>query len=143
MKRFLLLFFFISIVLPSCNKANENLLWHGPKEVSHEAQKVVFTPDKPVNVTFKVIAALTFSDVNQEQDDIESQEEINCATSQKVTIENGKQKIESDWFVVYQKNSDIIIELTECNCPVRQLSIAFDDTVTTGGNLILLYQYGS
>ena len=118
------------LILSSCHKADTNLMWYGPKEVSSNAQEVRFSPEKSVNITFMFVAAFSFSD--NEEENIISQEEVNCNNSQKVTIENGKQKIHSDWFTVYQgDNSDIVINLTEFDCPVRRLSITFDDTVTT------------
>lgn len=116
-------------------------MWYGPKEVSSNTQEVRFSPEKAVNVTFKVVAAYSFSD--NEEENIISQEVINCNNSQKVTTEKGKQKIQSDWFTVYQAdNSDIVINLAECDCPVRRLSITFDDTVTTGGHTITFRQAG-
>lgn len=140
MKKIFFLFFSALLFLSSCNKTDTNLMWYGPKEVSSDAQEVRFSPEKNVNATFKVVAAISFSD---EEETIISQEVINCNNSQKITTEKGKQKIQSDWFTVYQAdNSDIVINLAECDCPVRRLSITFDDTVTTGGHTITFRQVG-
>lgn len=140
MKKIFFLFFSALLFLSSCNKADTNLMWYGPKEVSSDAQEVRFSPEKTINATFKIVAAISFSD---EEETIISQEVINCNNSQKVTTEKGKQKIQSDWFTVYQAdNSDIVINLAECDCPVRRLSITFDDTVTTGGHTITFRQVG-
>lgn len=141
MKKALIILLNTLFILSSCQKGDSNLMWYGPKEVSSYAQEVRFSPEKTVNVTFKIVAAFSFSD--REEENIISQEEINCNISQKVIIENGKQKIQSDWYMVYQDdNSDIVIDLKECNCPVRRLSIIFDDTVTTGGHIITFRQVG-
>ena len=122
MKRFFA-FIVAAIVLSSCIKVGDTYLrYDGPKEVSAEEQELTYVPSRQAEMSFEV-AHWTVFDAPSDQLPTEGNVEPDSA-----------QEITGDWFKVYFKDGNVIVELDANEGYKRQLTVHILDSVSDGGS---------
>ena len=122
MKRFFA-FIVAAIALSSCVKVGDTYLrYDGPKEVSAEEQELTYVPSKQADMSFEV-AHWTVFDAPSDQVPTEGNVES-----------TGGQEITGDWFKVYFKDGNVMVELDANEGYKRQLTVHILDSVSDGGS---------
>lgn len=122
MKRFFA-FIVAAIVLSSCVKVGDTFLrFDGPSEVSAEEQELTYVPSKQADMSFEV-AHWTVFDAPSDQVPTEGNVEPTSA-----------QEITGDWFKVYFKDGNVMVELDANEGYKRQLIVYISDSVSTSGS---------
>ena len=122
MKRFFA-FIVAAIALSSCVKVGDTYLrYDGPKEVSAEEQELTYVPSKQAEMAFEV-AHWTVFDAPSDQVPTEGNVEPTSA-----------QEITGDWFKVYFKDGNVMVELDANNGYKRELIVYISDSVSTSGS---------
>ena len=122
MKRFFA-FVIAAIALSSCVKVGDTFLrFDGPSEVSAEDQELTYVPSKQADMSFEV-AHWTVFDAPSDQVPTEGNVES-----------TGGQEITGDWFKVYFKDGNVMVELDANEGYRRQLTVHILDSVSDGGS---------
>ena len=116
-------FIVAAIALSSCVKVGDTYLrYDGPKEVSAEEQELTYVPSKQAEMAFEV-AHWTVFDAPSDQVPTEGNVEPTSA-----------QEITGDWFKVYFKDGNVMVELDANEGYKRQLTVHILDSISDGGN---------
>lgn len=122
MKRFFA-FMIAAVALSSCVKVGDTFLrFDGPSEVSAEEQELTYVPSKQVDMSFEV-AHWTVFDVPSDQ--VPTEGNVEPA---------GAQEIIGDWFKVYFKDGNVMVDLDANEGYKRQLTVHILDSVSDGGS---------
>ena len=116
-------FIVAAMALSSCVKVGDTFLrFDGPKEVNAEEQELTYVPSKQAEMAFEV-AHWTVFDAPSDQVPTEGNVEPTSA-----------QEITGDWFKVYFKDGNVIVELDANEGYKRQLTVHILDSVSDGGS---------
>ena len=116
-------FIVAAIALSSCVKVGDTFLrFDGPSEVSAEEQELTYVPSKSAEMSFEV-AHWTVFDAPSDQVPTEGNVEPTSA-----------QEITGDWFKVYFKDGNVMVELDANEGYKRQLTVHILDSVSDGGS---------
>lgn len=116
-------FIVAAMALSSCVKVGDTFLrFDGPSEVSAEEQELTYVPSKQAEMAFEV-AHWTVFDAPSDQVPTEGNVEPTSA-----------QEITGDWFKVYFKDGNVMVELDANEGYKRQLTVHILDSVSDGGN---------
>lgn len=116
-------FIVAAIVLSSCVKVGDTYLrYDGPKEVSAEEQVLTYVPSRQAEMSFEV-AHWTVFDAPSNQ--LPTEGNVEPASAQEIT---------GDWFKVYFKDGNVIVELDANEGYKRQLTVHILDSVSDGGS---------
>ena len=122
MKRFFA-FIVAAIVLSSCIKVGDTYLrYDGPKEVSAEEQELTYVPSRQAEMSFEVAHWTVF---DAPSDQLPTEGNVEPASAQEIT---------GDWFKVYFKDGNVIVELGANEGYKRQLTVHILDSVSDGGS---------
>ena len=122
MKRFFA-FIVAAIVLSSCiNVGDTYLRYDGPKEVSAEEQELTYVPSRQAEMSFEVAHWTVF---DAPSDQLPTEGNVEPASAQEIT---------GDWFKVYFKDGNVIVELDANEGYKRQLTVHILDSVSDGGS---------
>ena len=122
MKRFFA-FMIAAIALSSCVKVGDTFLrYDGPKEVSAEEQELTYVPSKQAEMAFELVS-WTFFDAPSDQ--VPTEGTLEATNSKEIT---------GDWFKVYFKDGNVIVELDANEGYKRQLTVHILDSVSDGGS---------
>lgn len=122
MKRFFA-FIVAAIVLSSCIKVgNTYLRYDGPKEVSAEEQELTYVPSRQAEMSFEVAHWTVF---DAPSDQLPTEGNVEPASAQEIT---------GDWFKVYFKDGNVIVELDANEGYKRQLTVHILDSFSDGGS---------
>ncbi len=122
MKRFFA-FIVAAIVLSSCIKVGDTYLrYDGPKEVSAEEQELTYVPSRQAEMSFEVAHWTVF---DAPSDQLPTEGNVEPASAQEIT---------GDWFKVYFKDGNVIVELDANEGYKRQLTVHILDSVSDGGS---------
>ena len=122
MKRFFA-FIVAAIVLSSCIKVGDTYLrYDGPKEVSAEEQELTYVPSRLAEMSFEVAHWTVF---DAPSDQLPTEGNVEPASAQEIT---------GDWFKVYFKDGNVIVELDANEGYKRQLTVHILDSVSDGGS---------
>ena len=116
-------FMIAAIALSSCVKVGDTYLrYDGPKEVSAEEQELTYVPSKQAEMTFEVAHWTVF---DAPSDQLPTEGNVEPA---------GAQEIIGDWFKVYFKDGNVMVELDANEGYKRQLTVHILDSVSDGGS---------
>lgn len=116
-------FIVAAMALSSCVKVGDTYLrYDGPKEVSAEEQELTYVPSKQAEMAFEV-AHWTVFDAPSDQVPTEGNVEPTSA-----------QEITGDWFKVYFKDGNVMVELDANEGYKRELTVYISDSVSTSGS---------
>ena len=122
MKRFFA-FVIAAIALSSCVKVGDTFLrFDGPSEVSAEEQELTYVPSKQAEMAFELVT-WTFFDAPSDQ--VPTEGTLEATNSKEIT---------GDWFKVYFKDGNVMVELDANEGYKRQLTVHILDSVSDGGN---------
>ena len=122
MKRFFA-FMIAAIALSSCVKVGDTFLrFDGPSEVSAEEQELTYTPSKSAEMSFELVS-WTFFDAPSDQ--VPTEGTLEATNSKEIT---------GDWFKVYFKDGNVMVELDANNGYKRELIVYISDSVSTSGS---------
>ena len=122
MKRFFA-FIVAAMALSSCVKVGDTFLrFDGPSEVSAEEQELTYVPSKQAEMAFEVAHWTVF---DAPSDQLPTEGNVEPA---------GAQEIIGDWFKVYFKDGNVIVELDANEGYKRQLTVHILDSVSTSGS---------
>jgi hypothetical protein len=122
MKRFFA-FVIAAIALSSCVKVGDTFLrFDGPSEVSAEEQELTYVPSKQAEMAFELVS-WTFFDAPSDQ--VPTEGTLEATNSKEIT---------GDWFKVYFKDGNVMVELDANEGYKRQLTVHILDSVSDGGN---------
>ena len=122
MKRFFA-FMIAAIALSSCVKVGDTFLrFDGPSEVSAEEQELTYVPSKQAEMAFELVS-WTFYDAPSDQ--VPTEGTLEATNSKEIT---------GDWFKVYFKDGNVIVELDANEGYKRQLTVHILDSVSDGGS---------
>lgn len=112
-----------AVALSSCVKVGDTYLrYDGPKEVSAEEQELTYVPSKQAEMTFEVAHWTVF---DAPSDQLPTEGNVEPA---------GAQEIIGDWFKVYFKDGNVMVELDANEGYKRQLTVHILDSVSDGGS---------
>ena len=116
-------FIVAAMALSSCVKVGDTFLrFDGPSEVSADEQELTYVPSKQADMSFEV-AHWTVFDVPSDQ--VPTEGNVEPA---------GAQEIIGDWFKVYFKDGNVMVELDANEGYKRQLTVYISDSVSTSGS---------
>ena len=116
-------FIVAAIALSSCVKVGDTFLrFDGPSEVSAEEQELTYVPSKQAEMAFEVAHWTVF---DAPSDQLPTEGNVEPA---------GAQEIIGDWFKVYFKDGNVIVELDANEGYKRQLTVHILDSVSTSGS---------
>lgn len=116
-------FIVAAIVLSSCIKVGDTYLrFDGPKEVSAEEQVLTYVPSRQAEMSFEVAHWTVF---DAPSDQLPTEGNVEPASAQEIT---------GDWFKVYFKDGNVIVELDANEGYKRQLTVHILDSVSDGGS---------
>ena len=116
-------FIVAAMALSSCVKVGDTYLrYDGPKEVSAEEQELTYVPSKQAEMTFEVAHWTVF---DAPSDQLPTEGNVEPA---------GAQEIIGDWFKVYFKDGNVMVELDANEGYKRQLTVHILDSVSDGGS---------
>jgi hypothetical protein len=115
-------FIVAAMALSSCVKVGDTFLrFDGPKEVSAEEQELTYVPSKQAEMAFEVAHWTVF---DAPSDQLPTEGNVEPA---------GAQEIIGDWFKVYFKDGNVIVELDANEGYKRELTVYIFDSVSTSG----------
>ena len=116
-------FIVAAMALSSCVKVGDTYLrYDGPKEVSAEEQELTYVPSKQAEMAFELVS-WTFFDAPSDQ--VPTEGTLEATNSKEIT---------GDWFKVYFKDGNVMVELDANEGYKRQLTVHILDSVSDGGN---------
>lgn len=116
-------FIVAAMALSSCVKVGDTYLrYDGPSEVSAEEQELTYVPSKQAEMAFEVAHWTVF---DAPSDQLPTEGNVEPA---------GAQEIIGDWFKVYFKDGNVIVELDANEGYKRQLTVHILDSVSDGGS---------
>lgn len=122
MKRFFA-FMIAAVALSSCVKVGDTFLrFDGPSEVSAEEQELTYVPSKQAEMAFEAAHWTVF---DAPSDQLPTEGNVEPASAQEIT---------GDWFEVYFKDGNVIVELDANEGYKRQLTVHILDSVSDGGS---------
>ena len=122
MKRFFA-FIVAAIALSSCVKVGDTYLrYDGPKEVSAEEQELTYTPSKAAEMSLDLVSWAIY---DAPSDQVPTEGTLEATNSNEIT---------GDWFKVYFKDGNVMVELDANNGYKRELIVYISDSVSTSGS---------
>ena len=116
-------FIVAAMALSSCVKVGDTFLrFDGPSEVSAEEQELTYVPSKQAEMAFELVS-WTFFDAPSDQ--VPTEGTLEATNSKEIT---------GDWFKVYFKDGNVIVELDANEGYKRQLTVHILDSVSDGGS---------
>ena len=116
-------FIVAAMALSSCVKVGDTFLrFDGPSEVSAEEQELTYVPSKQAEMAFELVS-WTFFDAPSDQ--VPTEGTLEATNSKEIT---------GDWFKVYFKDGNVMVELDANEGYKRQLTVHILDSVSDGGN---------
>ena len=116
-------FIVAAMALSSCVKVGDTFLrFDGPSEVSAEEQELTYVPSKQAEMAFELVT-WTFFDAPSDQ--VPTEGTLEATNSKEIT---------GDWFKVYFKDGNVMVELDANEGYKRQLTVHILDSVSDGGN---------
>lgn len=116
-------FIVAAIALSSCVKVGDTFLrFDGPSEVSAEEQELTYVPSKQAEMAFELVS-WTFFDAPSDQ--VPTEGTLEATNSKEIT---------GDWFKVYFKEGNVMVELDANEGYKRQLTVHILDSVSDGGS---------
>ena len=116
-------FIVAAMALSSCVKVGDTFLrFDGPSEVSAEEQELTYVPSKQAEMAFELVS-WTFYDAPSDQ--VPTEGTLEATNSKEIT---------GDWFKVYFKDGNVIVELDANEGYKRQLTVHILDSVSDGGS---------
>ena len=116
-------FIVAAIALSSCVKVGDTYLrYDGPKEVSAEEQELTYAPSKSAEMSLDLVSWAIY-DAPSDQVPTEGTMEATDRT-----------EITGDWFKVYFKDGNVMVELNANEGYKRELTVYISDSVSTSGS---------
>lgn len=116
-------FIVAAMALSSCVKVGDTFLrFDGPSEVSAEEQELTYVPSKQAEMAFELVS-WTFFDAPSDQ--VPTEGTLEATNSKEIT---------GDWFKVYFKDGNVMVELDANEGYKRQLTVHILDSVSDGGS---------
>lgn len=116
-------FIVAAMALSSCVKVGDTFLrFDGPKEVSAEEQELTYVPSKQAEMAFELVSWAIY---DAPSDQVPTEGTLEATDSKEVA---------GDWFKVYFKDGNVMVELNANEGYKRELTVYISDSVSTSGS---------